>query len=292
MRRQFIKTVTSIFENDKNIALLLGDIGVFGFRELFNKYPERVKNVGILEQAMIGMASGLSTEGITPIVHTIAPFLVERAYEQLKLDFGYQHLNGNFVSIGASYDYASLGSTHHCPADVNILKQIPNMEIVVAGNGDEFDKLFRQSYNNGNPTYYRLSDYSNNIGRSVEFGKAQVIRKGYDATIIVVGNMLDKVLDVCFGKNVTILYYTTITPFDYEALKNNCPSDKILLCEPYYYGGLTTEIMSCLQKPIQIEYVGIPHKFITHYGTKEQNDVNLGITTEHIKYKLESLVNL
>jgi transketolase len=156
--------------------LLLGDIGVYGFNKLFEEYPEKVKNVGILEQAMTGMASGLALAGMIPILHTIAPFLVERSYEQLKLNFGYQKLGGCFVSIGASYDYASLGSTHHCPADINILKQIPNMEIVVAGHADEFDKLFKQSYNNRNPTYYRLSDYSNNIDRDVKFGKANVIK--------------------------------------------------------------------------------------------------------------------
>ena len=101
MRRQFTKTISQIFKEDKKTTMLLGDIGVFSFRDLFKKYPKRIYNIGILEQSMISLAAGLSNEGLKPIVHTIAPFIVSRALEQLKIDFGYNKLNGNFVSIGA-----------------------------------------------------------------------------------------------------------------------------------------------------------------------------------------------
>lgn len=98
MRKQFIQTVSDILDYDSNTVLLLGDIGIYGFREQFKRHPERVYNYGIAEQSMIGVAAGLSLNGMIPIVHTIAPFLVERAYEQLKIDFGYNQTGGNFVS--------------------------------------------------------------------------------------------------------------------------------------------------------------------------------------------------
>ena len=119
MRKQLVKSVSNLLVNDKNTILLLGDIGVFGFRDSFKEYPDRVYNIGILEQSTISLSSGLSSVGLIPIVHTIAPFLVERCLEQLKVDFGYQELNGNFISIGSSYDYSSLGGTHHCPGDIS-----------------------------------------------------------------------------------------------------------------------------------------------------------------------------
>ena len=125
MRKQFNKTITDIFLKDKKAVMLLGDIGVFAFRHLFKKYPKRLYNIGILEQSMISIAAGISNEGFNPIVHTIAPFIVNRAFEQLKIDFGYNKLKGNFVSIGSSYDYAALGCTHHCPEDVNLMYNIP-----------------------------------------------------------------------------------------------------------------------------------------------------------------------
>ena len=119
MRKQFTKTLQDILYSNKKTCLLLGDIGVFGFRNELTNLPDRVYNIGILEQSTIGTAAGLAKTGLIPFVHTIAPFLVERSLEQLKVDFGYQCLNGNFISVGASYDYASLGCTHHCPGDIS-----------------------------------------------------------------------------------------------------------------------------------------------------------------------------
>ena len=159
MRKQFTKTVEEIVASDEKSVLLLGDIGVFGFRNSLSKYPNRVYNIGILEQSTISMAAGLSKTGLIPIVHTIAPFIVERAFEQLKDDFGYQKLGGNFISVGASYDYTALGPTHHCPGDVALMNTIPGMEILIPGNSSEVDKLLKATYNNGNPTYARLSEY-------------------------------------------------------------------------------------------------------------------------------------
>ena len=125
MRKQFVSTFESLIKKDKKLSLLLCDIGVFGFRNSIAKYPNRVMNIGILEQSTIGVAAGMSRSGLIPVIHTIAPFLVERAFEQIKIDFGYQDIGCNLVSVGASYDYASLGCTHHCPADVALLKNIP-----------------------------------------------------------------------------------------------------------------------------------------------------------------------
>ena len=104
MRAQLNKTIKRLFLKNKKIFLILGDIGVYGFRDLLKS--KRALNIGILEQATISFASGLAKVGFIPIVHTIATFMVSRAFEQLKLDFGYNHLNGNFISVGASYDYA------------------------------------------------------------------------------------------------------------------------------------------------------------------------------------------
>ena len=115
MRKQLVRTVEAVLSEDDRVVLLLGDIGVFGFRNAFERFPHRVYNVGILEQATISMAAGLALEGFIPIFHSIAPFAVERALEQLKIDFGYQRLPGVIISVGASYDYAALGCTHHCP---------------------------------------------------------------------------------------------------------------------------------------------------------------------------------
>ena len=83
MRNVFVDEVSKLLRQDEKTVLLLGDIGVYGFREVFQEFPNRVHNVGILEQSMISMAGGLASEGLFPIVHTIAPFMTLRALEQI-----------------------------------------------------------------------------------------------------------------------------------------------------------------------------------------------------------------
>lgn len=290
MRKQFIKTIESILPLEEKAVLLLGDIGVFGFRNSFTKYPDRVYNIGILEQSTISLASGLSITGLIPIVHTIAPFLVERALEQLKIDFGYQGLNGNFVSVGGSYDYAGLGPTHHCPGDVQQLLTIPNFEIVLPGSSSELDQLLRQVYNNGNPTYFRLTEYENNSSYNVNFGKGNLIKKGTKATIVCIGNMLQRVIDATYDTDVSILYYTTVAPFDSSLLLNNL-SDKIILVEPYYQGGLNYKINQILQNhKCSLYNIGVPLQFLTNYGKKTEHDYALGLDTNSIREKINKII--
>jgi transketolase len=289
MRKQLVKTVENLIETNNKTVLLLGDIGVFGFRKSFDKYPNRVYNIGILEQSTIGLAAGLSKTNLIPIVHTIAPFIVERALEQLKIDFGYQKLNGNFISIGASYDYAALGPTHHCPADVMLLKSIPNLQIIVTGNSNEFDKLFNSSYDNGFPTYYRLSEYEHTQNINIEFGKANLIKKGSKATIICVGNMLDSVINATKDLDVTIIYYTTLEPFDYQILSNNF-NEKIIIIEQFYEGSLNYDVNIALKDQKYYLYnIGMKRKFLINYGKKEEHDVNLGLDTESLRKRISDI---
>ncbi len=292
MRKQFVKTLEDIIEQNDKTILLLGDIGVFGFRVALEKHPDRVYNIGILEQSTVGLAAGLAMTGFIPTVHTIAPFLVERSYEQLKLDFCYQKLGGNFISVGGSYDYAALGCTHHCPGDVAILKNLPGMEIVVPGNANEFDLLFRQSYANGHPTYFRLSERNNAENFNVKFGQATIVKKGKQATVIAVGPILNQVLAAVENSDVTVLYYTTVSPFDSETLKHNSESGKILLCEPYFSGALIPDIVSALQgKHLMIDSIGVPNEFLNKYGKAEEHDEYIGLTAKNINKKLTDLIN-
>jgi transketolase len=291
MRQQLVQTVESILAEDERLVLLLGDIGVFGFRKAFELFKERVYNIGILEQATISLAAGLSMEGFIPVFHTIAPFVVERGLEQLKIDFSYQRLGGNFISVGSSYDYAALGCTHHCPADIGILKNLPGMEIILPGTSGEFDLLFRQVYADGNPTYFRLSEKENRTQYDVKFAKAEVIKKGREATVIAVGPLLEAVLGACKDLDVTILYYTTVIPFDADTLKINAESGKIVLCEPYYSGALSSEILKATRtRPIRLENIGIPCEMLTNYGLASEHDDYLGLTPAKIRERIINFI--
>jgi len=291
MRKQLVKTVGDILDLNTKTTLLLGDIGVFGFRNELKTLPNRVFNIGILEQSTVGVAAGMSKSGIVPFVHTIAPFLVERSLEQLKVDFGYQNLNGNFISVGASYDYASLGCTHHCPGDILALSSIPNMQLIVPGTSSEFDSLLTQAYDNGSPTYYRLSEYENKDSRDVYFGKANVVKIGSKATIICYGNMLQTVIDATIDMDVTILYYTTISPFDSNTLNDNF-NENIIICEPFYEGSTNYFISRTLQnKKYKLNNIGIPRKFLTNYGTKKEHDLHLKLDVIGVRERIKKCLN-
>jgi transketolase len=287
MRKQLVNSVHQLLYDNKDTILLLGDIGIFGFKKSFEDYPNRVYNIGILEQSMISLASGLSSVGFIPIIHTIAPFLVERALEQLKIDFGYQGLNGNFISVGASYDYSSLGGTHHCPGDIQQLLTIPNMEIIIPGSSEELNSLLLQGYNNGNPTYYRLSEFENEESHDVILGQGNLIKKGTLATIICVGNMLTNVIDATNKLDVTILYYTSINPFDEKLLINNF-SENIIIIEPYYEGGLNYIVNKILVgKKYKLTNIGVPHNFLNNYGSKIEQDEKLGLNSKNLRKRIK-----
>ena len=84
MRKEFSRLMLEIGEKDKKLVVLVGDIGVFGLRNFWQKYPDRFYNIGISEQSMTGIAAGLSMTGLIPVIHSIAPFVTERCFEQIK----------------------------------------------------------------------------------------------------------------------------------------------------------------------------------------------------------------
>lgn len=290
MRKSFTATVCEVVEHDQRLQLILGDIGVFGFKQLAEARPQNVLNIGILEQAMIGVAAGMAMDGRIPIVHSIAPFLIERCLEQLKIDFAYQGLSGKFVSVGASFDYAALGCTHHCPADVSTLLGIPEMDIVIPGSGDEFDNLFRFSLYDGRNTYFRLSEFTNSQSFPVLFGKALLLRRGRLGTVIAIGPTLDLALQASAGIDVSVIYLTTIAPFDYETLRDATDSHTIYVLEPFYEGSVYHLVSRAFgAKRIAIQGRGVPRQFLEKYGTRDQHMTSIGLDVETVRSDLERL---
>ena len=292
MRQQMAKTLEELMEYDKRLVVVLAEISY----SLFNKnnvaFAKRILNLGIMEQTMVSVAAGIAMEGLIPVVHSITPFLAERPFEQIKDDFCYQQLGGNFISTGASYDYSEEGMTHHGSGDVQILRSLPGMQIVVPGTPGEFDALFREVYANGLPTYYRLSVKSNPVEYPVRFGEMVVVKQGKQATVIAVGPMLASVLPAVEDMDVTVLYCTTVAPFDGETLRAASQSSNIVVVEPYYEGVLVPDICAAMkQTPIRVETIGVPHKVLTHYGKPEQHDVALGLTPGGIRLKIERFLN-
>lgn len=155
MRKIFPNTVLEIMDKDDRVVVLLGDIGVFAFKDVMEKYPTRVYNIGILEQSMVSVAAGIAIAGFIPIVHTISPFLVARAYEQIRDDFGFQGLNGTFVGVNVYDTSPNLGLTHSCPEDIEMMDRVPFMHTFEPKTPEEFNYLLKENYGNA-LNYFRI----------------------------------------------------------------------------------------------------------------------------------------
>lgn len=292
MRRAFLGRVAEMIRNEPDTTFFTVDIGMWAIRDVLKYYPDRCTNVGIYEDGMFSIAAGMARRGLVPTIFGIQPYLIERTLEQIKMDFAYQKLGVNVVGTGAAIDYSRYGYSHYCAEDVQLIKMIPGCEFVAPGSAKQFLQLFNESYRDGHPTFFRVSDHPNTkYDVDVTFGKANIIQQGNKTTVIVVSVMLDEVMKVCEGKDVTVLYYTTLEPFDREALANNCPTDKILVVEPEYEGSLLYDIHASLPgRALQIEHVGFPHEIFRNYGTYEEKMEHYGLTAKNTREMLNKFI--
>lgn len=153
MRRSFGKLICDLANNDDKIVLLVGDIGYGIFDEFRKKHPKKFFNMGICEQSLIGTSAGMALEGLKPWVYTITPFLIERPFEQIKLDINQQKVNVNLVGYA---DYPTLGPTH---AELNakkLMQLFNNIKSYYPKNSKDTKKFILEAYKNKGPNFISL----------------------------------------------------------------------------------------------------------------------------------------
>jgi transketolase len=287
MRGRFKDIVTQMAEDDPRIVIVLGDISVFQFNAFREKHPDRFYNMGILEPTLISVSGGLSATGFIPVVHTIAPFLTERCYEQIKLDLCYNRFEANLVTCGASFDYAWDGATHHAYSDLAILRLLPGMEVIQPGSERELDVLMRSQMGNGNPTYFRLSDHPHAIDTGeVKFGSGVVLKRGTSGfTIMTAGPILGNVMEACRDINVTVVYFHTIKPIDAE-LVSSFRDDRILVVHDAH--GLKEAVDAV--GGMRTWYHGLPDDFCVWYGKVHDIRRRLGLDPAGIRARINDML--
>jgi len=302
MRKEFMRLMLEMGGKEERLVILVGDISVFGLREFRRNYPERFYNIGICEQSMVSIASGMALAGLIPVVHSIAPFVTERCFEQIKDDFCYQGVGGNIVSVGSAFDYAGLGCTHHTYSDIAILRSLPNTEIIYPASPKEFELLFKQRYDNGKLTYFRLPEKKHALvfeESQINFGKGILIKEGEDISVITTGPQVDNVVNAseilkARGINVEIIYIHTIKPLDGELIINSALKTKRILIveEASIRGGLGDEVSMAVGhlQGISSYRMGIGDSFITYYGTYDEICKKIGMDSIGIANKVEEIV--
>lgn len=282
-----------MIRNEQDTTFFTVDIGMWAIRDVLKDYPDRCTNVGIYEDGMFSIAAGMARRGLVPTIFGIQPYLIERTLEQIKMDLAYQKLGVNVIGTGAAVDYPKYGYSHYCAEDAQLIKMIPGCEFVAPGTAKQFIQLFDEVYRNNHPTFFRVSDHPNTeYDVDVKFGKANVIQTGSKATVVAVSVMLDNVMKVCKDKDVSVLYYTTLEPFDCETLSQNCSSGKVLIVEPEYEGTLLNDIYKALPgRALQIEQIAFPREIFRNYGTYEEKMSYYGLTEDRIQEVLEKLID-
>jgi transketolase len=260
MRDTFTDTATTLLDDDPRTAIVLADISASSFAPAARRHPDRVLNVGIREQLMVGVAGGLALTGLRPIVHSYATFAVDRVYEQLKLDLDHQGVGAVVVSVGASYDGANMGRTHMSPGDVALLDTLTDWTVHVPGHPDEVPPLLRAAANHDDRVYLRLSSAANDLPRPAA-GRLTVVHRGTVGApvVLAVGPMLRPVLHAITGLDLTVAYTHTPRPFDAVGLRDlvGTPSPAapvVVLVEPYLVGTSSAVVSGAL--------AGVPHRLL------------------------------
>ena len=155
MRRRFGKIIHELAKKDKKIILLVGDIGYGIFDDFKKEHPKRFFNLGICEQSLIGVASGLALEGLKPWVYTITPFLIERPFEQIKLDIDQQNTNVKLVGFA---DYPNLGPTHKEINANKLMALFKNIKSYFPKDGEQTEKFIYESYKKIGPNFISLKN--------------------------------------------------------------------------------------------------------------------------------------
>ena len=301
MKAAFPEAIENIGKENNNIVVVVGDIGHFALQGFAKNNPNRFYNLGILEPTLVSTCAGLSAEGFIPIGHTIAPFITERSLEQIKLDFCYQELPGNIISVGSAFDYSTLGCTHHSYCDLGIVSSYPNTEVCYPASPEELKKLTLSNFDSKFLTYYRMARHPHGVHfENIEFGKNIKVKEGNDITLIASGPQLKTILKASeelkkHSISAEIIYCHTLKPFDKQSVIESVTKTKNIIAveEHVKFGSLLSNVLDSIinVSDIRYDYHCLPDKFIRKYGKYEEISNALGFTAENIYKKAIKLLN-
>lgn len=306
MRTAFIKALLKCAEVDERIWLVVGDIG-FGVVELFaRRFPERFVNVGVAEQNMAGLATGIALSGKVVFIYSIGNFPTLRCLEQIRNDICYHRANVKIVAVGGGFAYGSLGMSHHATEDLAIMRVLPNMTVIAPGDPVEAEAATRAVVEWAGPCYLRLGRAGESVVHDgpVEFsiGKAITVREGRDLTLIATGSMLHEAVRVAdrlgkHGLTVRVLSMHTLKPLDIEAVKAAARETRAIVTLEEHsrlggLGGAVAEVLTeCFDHSVRFKRIGLDPAFASTAGSPEYLRKQFGLATESILAQILSLLD-
>jgi transketolase len=231
MRDAFVRQLHRLAASDPRIFLLTADLGFGVLTDFQAAYPDRFLNVGVAEQNMIGLATGLALEGRVVFAYSIASFATLRCLEQIRNDAAYHGANVKVVGMGGGFSYGALGMSHFATEDVAALRAIPDVTVFTPGTRFESAGATRAAVTTPGTCYLRLDKTAGAEpaaeGPGFQVGKARSLREGTDATIIAMGGILGEAQAAAEtlatqGISCRVLSMASMKPFDREAVRRAC----------------------------------------------------------------------
>jgi len=274
-RDAFVGMLEELAAENENIVTVcndsMGSSKLGGFQD---KFPERLINVGIAEQNMVGVGAGLANGGKIPFVCGASPFLTGRALEQIKADIAYSLANVKLVGISSGLAYGALGPTHHSIEDFAWVRALPNIPVIAPADRIETSTAVKWAAEHDGPCFLRLS----RAGvpdvlpedHVFEVGKANTLREGSDVTIIANGVLTHRALQAAVilesrGISARVINMATVRPIDADAiLKAAEEIGAIVTCEEHtVFGGLGSAVAEVVVEshPVPMKMLGVPGIF-------------------------------
>ena len=271
-RVAFAEELGALARTDPRVVAVCNDsVGSSNLGAFAAEFPDRLVNVGIAEQDMVGVAAGLANGGYVPFVCGAAPFLTGRALEQIKTDVAYSDYHVVLCGMSPGMAYGELGPTHHSIEDVAWLRAISNMTVVIPADPAQTRGAVRWAAGAGRPVFLRIGRFKvPNVtpeGAVFEIGKATELRGGRDVTIVAAGTMVSRALDAAAllearGVQARVLNLATVKPIDEEALVRAAEETGRIVTveESVVEGGLGSAVAEVVvqRRPCPMRILGVP----------------------------------
>ena len=300
MRDTFLTSLYEKMKTDKTIFFVTADFGAPTLDKIREDYPDRFINVGIAEQNLVNVATGLALEGFTVYAYAIAPFITMRCYEQIRVNVSIlsqvRPININFIGVGAGVSYAMSGPTHHCLEDISIMKTLPNMEVFSPSDYMLAEAYVDRTLSLKKPKYIRfdakpmvtlqenLQDFNNGF---------RVLQEGKQLAIIATGYMSQKAMKIVKQFDIMLIDLYFINNYNENQLANLLKDiDSIITIEEAFKnsGGLDAEIYFLFNEKSIIN-LGFEKKYTFKIGSREFIHKQNGIGMDDIIREIKEVVS-
>jgi len=306
LRNIIIKKLIQATIKDPDIILLTSDLGYNAFEPFREQFPKQFYNLGVSENNMVGVGSGLALRGKKVFIYSILPFLIFRCFEQIRNIICHNNLNVKLLGAGGGFSYGNQGVSHNTTEDLSILRSLPNLTIFTPGTHIEttlaFDIMMRQ---NG-PGFIRLGKVPNMEFHPREpkylLGDGIIIKDGYEIVIFCIGNIIEDVMEAAnkldqLGLNTQVVSFITIKPINKDyIIKMSQAFRAIFTVEEHgELGGLGTAISEILVESNTsntfFRRIGVNNKNLLEIGTQKYLKGINGISQQGIVERITSYLN-